>query len=251
MGIHSSTHYRGKRQLDRHGPEILTRSPLPQCAATQDRAGGDALSHPPPRSSTWPRPIHARHRALVFVGAYGSLPIGELAGLRQSRVDLRAGAIAVAEILSEVKGKLIAGPPKTRASRRTVGLPPFVVRELEAHLAAAERPGSHVFTPWWGTAAGPGLSGALLGAAYQGSRPARPAHPRSSPHPRGAVDYRRRNAQGGRAVRRARLGQLHPGPLRPPEDPLAGRGGPVPSSKGLDYAVRQHGRKPQDVRSPG
>ena len=27
MGIHSSTHYRWKRQLDRHGPEILTQSP--------------------------------------------------------------------------------------------------------------------------------------------------------------------------------------------------------------------------------
>jgi hypothetical protein len=47
----------------------------------------------------------------VFVGAYGGLRIGELAGLRQSRVDLLAGAAAVAEILIEVKGKLIAGPP--------------------------------------------------------------------------------------------------------------------------------------------
>jgi integrase len=90
--------------------------------------------------------IHSRYRSLVFVGAYGGLRIGELAGLRPSRVDLLAGAVTVAEILTEVNGKLIAGPPKTRAGRRTVGLPPFVVRELEAHLAAAERPGSHVFT---------------------------------------------------------------------------------------------------------
>ena len=42
--------------------------------------------------------------------------------------------------------QLIAGPPKTRAGRRTVGLPPFVVRGLEAHLAAAQHPCSHVFT---------------------------------------------------------------------------------------------------------
>jgi integrase len=90
--------------------------------------------------------IHVRYRALVFVGAYGGLRIGELAGLRPSRVDLLAGAVTVAEILTEVKGKLIAGPPKTRAGRRTVGLPPFVVRELKAHLAAAQRPSSHVFT---------------------------------------------------------------------------------------------------------
>ena len=49
-------------------------------------------------------------------------------------------------ILTEVKGKLIAGPPKTHAGRRTVGLPPFVVHELQAHLAAAQRPSSHGFT---------------------------------------------------------------------------------------------------------
>jgi hypothetical protein len=82
----------------------------------------------------------------VSVGAYGGLRIGELAGLRQSRVDLPATAVTVAEILTEVKGKLIAGPPKTRAGRRTVGLPLFVVHELQAHLAAAQRPSSHIFT---------------------------------------------------------------------------------------------------------
>ena len=57
----------------------------------------------------------------------------------------------MAEILAEVKGKLIAGPPKTRAGRRTVGLPPFVVRELEAHLAAAQRPSSHILPPLVGS----------------------------------------------------------------------------------------------------
>jgi hypothetical protein len=34
----------------------------------------------------------------------------ELAGLRQGRVDRLVGAVTVAEILTEVKGKLIAGP---------------------------------------------------------------------------------------------------------------------------------------------
>jgi integrase len=45
-----------------------------------------------------------------------------------------------------IKGRLFFGPPKTRASRRTVGLPPFVVRELRAHLTAQESPNSQVFT---------------------------------------------------------------------------------------------------------
>jgi integrase len=90
--------------------------------------------------------IHPRYRALVFVGAYGGLRIGELAGLRRGRVDLLRGAVTVAETVTEVKGKLFIGPPKTRAGRRTVGLPPFVVRELQAHLVAQGSPSSHVFT---------------------------------------------------------------------------------------------------------
>src|SRR4030095_2453203 len=36
--------------------------------------------------------IHPRYRALVVVGAYGGLRIGELAGLRRARVDLPRGA---------------------------------------------------------------------------------------------------------------------------------------------------------------
>jgi hypothetical protein len=38
------------------------------------------------------------------------------------------------------------GPPKTRASRRTVGLPRFVVEELAAHLAVPADPEAFVFT---------------------------------------------------------------------------------------------------------
>src|SRR4029453_16455179 len=44
------------------------------------------------------------------------------------------------------RGVLHMGPPKTRASRRTVGLPRFVVEELAAHLAAPGDPEDLVFT---------------------------------------------------------------------------------------------------------
>jgi integrase len=71
----------------------------------------------PPTSVDLAEAIHARYRALVLVGAYGGLRIGELAGLRQSRVDLLAGAVTVAEILTEFKGKLIAG--RRDAQRRS------------------------------------------------------------------------------------------------------------------------------------
>jgi integrase len=219
MGIHPSTYCCWKRAAGPPRPGDPGAKPLPQRAAAEDRAGGDALSHP--RRDRPPGRGHScRYRALIFVGAYSGLRIGGLAGLRPSRVDLQAGAVTVAETLTEVKGKLIAGPPKTRAGRRTVGLPPFVVRELEAHLAAAQRPSSHIFTALGGKeAAGPGLSGAPLGASYRGSRRAGPAHPRPSPHRRGAVDRRRRDPQGGHRARGAHLGQLRPGPLWPPDDP--------------------------------
>jgi integrase len=89
--------------------------------------------------------IRPAYRALVFVGAYGGLRIGELAGLRRGSVDLLRGTVRVAEIVTEVAGHLYIGPPKTRASRRTVGLPRFVVRELEAHLAGERAVDEHVF----------------------------------------------------------------------------------------------------------
>jgi integrase len=90
--------------------------------------------------------IQPRYRALVLVGAYGGLRIGELAGLRRGRVDLLRGTVQVAEIVVEVQGVLHMGLPKTRASRRTVGLPRFVVEALAAHLAEAGHPEAFVFT---------------------------------------------------------------------------------------------------------
>jgi integrase len=85
--------------------------------------------------------IDPRYRALVLVGAYGGLRIGELAGLTRRRVDLLRGTVEVAEIVTEVEGRLGSGQPKTRAGRRTVGLPRRVVAELEQHLAAYTAPG--------------------------------------------------------------------------------------------------------------
>jgi len=82
--------------------------------------------------------IDQRYRALVLVAAYGGLRIGELAGLRRRRVDLLRGTVEVAEIVTEAEGVLRFGPPKTRAGRRTVGLPRAVVDELAAYLVRAE-----------------------------------------------------------------------------------------------------------------
>jgi len=89
--------------------------------------------------------IDQRYRALVLVGCYGGLRIGELAGLRRSRVDLLRGTIDVAEIADETGGHLTYGPPKTRASRRVVSLPRPVIAELEDRLIAVTDPTALVF----------------------------------------------------------------------------------------------------------
>jgi integrase len=90
--------------------------------------------------------INSHYRALVLVGAYGGLRIGELAGLRRGRVDLLRGTVNVAEIVVEVRGQLHTGPPKTRAGRRTVGLPRAVVEELAVHMGPVGPADAYVFT---------------------------------------------------------------------------------------------------------
>jgi integrase len=90
--------------------------------------------------------IGPSYRALVLLGAYGGLRIGELAGLRRRRVDLLRGTVDVAEIVVEVRGELYVGPPKTRAGRRKVGLPRSVVAELAANLGPVGDPDAYVFT---------------------------------------------------------------------------------------------------------
>src|SRR5215218_1254302 len=89
--------------------------------------------------------IRPGYQPLVFLGAYGGLRIGELAGLRRSRVDLVDGLVDVAETVVEVEGRLLFGPPKTRAGRRRIGLPRRVVQELALHLRASGRPTDPVF----------------------------------------------------------------------------------------------------------
>jgi integrase len=83
--------------------------------------------------------IRPGYRALVLLGAYGGLRMGEMAGLGRGRVGMEQGMVEVVEIVTEVSGYLHFGPPKTRAGYRRVGLPRIVVEALADLLA---RPGS-------------------------------------------------------------------------------------------------------------
>jgi len=73
-------------------------------------------------------------RALVLLGGYGGLRIGEMLGLRAKSVDLLRARVDVVEIMTEVSGHLYHGPPKTRAGRRVVPLPRVATDALTEHL---------------------------------------------------------------------------------------------------------------------
>jgi integrase len=71
---------------------------------------------------------------VIITAADTGMRWGELAGLQWSRVDLNAGVLVIDSkdgALHEVKGTLGLGPPKSRASARSVDLPPFLVGLLD------------------------------------------------------------------------------------------------------------------------
>lgn len=83
--------------------------------------------------------IDDRYRALVYVGAYGGLRIGELAGLRVGDVDFFRHTVDVQRQVVEVGGRLTIGPLKTKAARRQVTLPEFVANALTLHITIVYR----------------------------------------------------------------------------------------------------------------
>jgi integrase len=77
-----------------------------------------------------------RYRALVLLGAYSGMRLGEMTGLRRRNVDLDSGVVHVADVMASLEnGHRYPRPyPKTAASRRTIKLPPSIVTELRTHL---------------------------------------------------------------------------------------------------------------------
>jgi integrase len=75
-----------------------------------------------------------RYRALVALAAGTGLRWGECAGLCWDALDLTAGMVRVIRVAEEVSGHVRLKPyPKSRAGRRSVPLPPFVVEALTDH----------------------------------------------------------------------------------------------------------------------
>lgn len=90
------------------------------------------------------RTMPERLRVLVPFVADVGLRIGEVAGLRWRDVDTFHGTVTVREVLTEVHGQALLGPPKTAAGRRVV---PTLTREVGGRLEALRgAPDGFVFT---------------------------------------------------------------------------------------------------------
>ncbi|MFD3594811.1 tyrosine-type recombinase/integrase [Nocardia sp. NPDC058640] len=77
----------------------------------------------------------ARYRALVACGAFAGLRWGEAAGLCVDAVDVDAGLIHVIRTVTEVAGHVEFKPfPKSRAGRRSVPIPGWLVDDLREHI---------------------------------------------------------------------------------------------------------------------
>lgn len=89
-----------------------------------------------------------RYRALVALAGGTGLRWGECVGLRWDAVDLDAGIVRVLRVMVEVDGRVSVKPyPKSKASRREVPLPRFVIELLTAHRNRYEPgPLGEVFT---------------------------------------------------------------------------------------------------------
>jgi integrase len=72
---------------------------------------------------------------VVTILAFTGLRWSELVGLRVRDVDLAARRLYVRQAAPEVEGRIIVGPPKTRAAVRTVPLPQVVIDALKPRIA--------------------------------------------------------------------------------------------------------------------
>ncbi|MFD2356160.1 site-specific integrase [Nonomuraea ferruginea] len=89
-----------------------------------------------------------RFRAMVLLATFASLRWGEVSALRRMDVDLAARTVRVRVAFAErSSGGLLLGPPKSKAGRRTVGLPESIIPILKEHMATyvQDEPGALVF----------------------------------------------------------------------------------------------------------
>jgi integrase len=127
--------------------DVIRRNPCRIRGADQEHAA-ERPTLTPGQVAALARRMPPRLVALVMLGTYASLRWGELAALRRGDLDLTAATVRVERTQVEVGGRVTEGPPKSRAGRRVVALPPALVPLLRQHLAeyVEEKSDALVFT---------------------------------------------------------------------------------------------------------
>jgi excisionase family DNA binding protein len=83
------------------------------------------------------RAVGPTYEPTVWLGALLGLRWGECSGLRVGRIDFLNRCLAVVEQATRVAhGRIVFGPPRSDAGRRTLSLPAALVDVLAGHLAA-------------------------------------------------------------------------------------------------------------------
>jgi integrase len=92
--------------------------------------------------------VPERYRALVLLSTFACLRWGEVAALQRQDFDTDSGTVRVRQAVTEQRGVgLVLGPPKSRAGRRVVTVPPAVVAVVREHLVHVDdNPDAFIFT---------------------------------------------------------------------------------------------------------
>ncbi|MFD4240178.1 tyrosine-type recombinase/integrase [Streptomyces sp. NPDC058525] len=115
--------------------------------------------------------IGIRWRLMVLLGAFASMRPEELAELRRADIDLDTGSVRVRRAAPELNtGRRVIGDPKSRAGKREIMLPGFVLLDVRRHLDWYAQPGPEglVFVGEEGAA----LRGTTFGRKWRKARDA-------------------------------------------------------------------------------
>jgi integrase len=85
--------------------------------------------------------MRPEYRPIVYVAGVLGLRWSEIAGLRVGHLDFLRRTLTVSETVAEVSGRLLQAATKSKASQRTLSVPPFLMAMLAEHLADRGRPG--------------------------------------------------------------------------------------------------------------
>ncbi|KOG36606.1 MULTISPECIES: tyrosine-type recombinase/integrase [Streptomyces] len=115
--------------------------------------------------------IGIRWRLMVLLGAFASMRPEELAELRRADIDLDTGSVRVRRAAPELNtGRRVIGDPKSRAGKREIMLPDFILLDVRRHLEwfAQDGPDGLVFVGERGAA----LRGTTFGRKWRKARDA-------------------------------------------------------------------------------